>query len=1104
MLKPVIIFFFWISLLQISFSQSQPDAELFTITEGLSQTNVTCLLIDRRGFLWVGTHDGLNRYDGYQFTTFKHDPGTEGSISNNNISSLCLDKDGNLWVGTENGLNKFDRKNGKFIVYNLGQPGMPQPFGSVQSIIPDKHDSAIWVLTSVTLCKVDINSQSIENYTLPGQSIRNDSNYYPVIFQKYDSLLFINGGTSHLVFNTKNRDFIKLPVSGVKMLTRLDDPEASSLLRDNSGNFWLGGVNWLKSYNSSDSAWHTYKFPAGVSQNTITVSAILPFKMNNLLLGTDKGLYLFDSMKQEIVPGDFLNTFSDGVQNSPVSSMVIDSSGILWVGTYHGLIKVNFTGEIFKNYYRSENSIPDLSSDNIFSIYEDDRGRIWTGCWNKGLNIIDRSTGKVIKYSANNPVPGRRISDNIVSSIFRTGKGEILIGTRNGVDYYNTSTGRFNKLSVRYPSLPDSIWQNNRVFRIAEDSIENLWFATRKGLIRFNQNTGYYEFLKELSNENDTLALDMIYTLVVDRKKNLWLGTNTGLIFYDPVTKEFKHYNSLSSNAPGFVFSMYIDANNDLWLGTNIGLAKLDTLNNTFFYFNEKTGFSNNFIYAINADDQHNLWLSTNKGIIKFNTITNSVRNYGTEDGLLNYEYNLGVTFKSKTGEVFFGGIQGFSSFYPDSITLNKHVPPIVITKLELIKKNEIKNIYVGAEDTIIIPYMDNYFNIHFAALDYTLPQKNQFRYSITRLNQNPEWHYLGYENNVIFSNLSPGTYQFKVVGSNSDLVWNTKGESIMFIIETPFWKSNSAKIIYVIIIILLIIYIFQARTRTLRRINKQYKEREHVAQKIEKQKEELSTKNKNITDSINYAQRIQLALMPSLKLFKSIFPDSFILYMPKDIVSGDFYWINEVDDTVFFAVVDCTGHGVPGAFMSIIGFELFRRITTIEKVKKPSQILDNLNDDFARIFKDVEDIMVRDGMDLAFCTIDKKRKILEFAGAFNSIYIIRDNRIIEVKGNRFSIGLSDMDDANQKFVNHEITLEDDDVIYLFTDGYADQFGGPEDKKFKYRRFRHLLLTLHQLPMERQHDFLKQSIMEWKGNLDQVDDILIMGIHVNNQMGQKH
>ena len=1092
--KLMLIFFFWIFYFPFTFSQALQDPELFTITEGLSQTNVTCLLIDQRGFLWVGTHDGLNRYDGYQFTSYKNDPRTNGSISNNNIRSLCLDSYGNIWVGTENGLNKFDQKSGKFVVYNLGSPDLPQPQGSVLSILSDKSKPVIWVLTTRSVYKLHPGSSSKEKYILPKSNINNENNYYPVIFQELDSLLFINDNVgSHLIFNTNTNKFISSSAFRNKLISTIDDDDTRSFFRDTKGNIWIGGVNNLNLFEQSDSKWHIYRINNS-SQNSISINIILPLKNGNYLLGTDRGVYMFDVKKQKILPSILFHSLAGSIQVSPVSSMVFDSSGILWAGTYHGLVKVNFARKVFKNYYHSKKSLPDLSSDNIFSIFEDSKGRVWTGCWNKGLNIIDRKTGQITKYTSDSHDPARRISDNTVFSIYCTKEKDILIGTRNGVDYYDSSTGRFYNLSRKYSSVPAGIWSKNRVFKIAEDSLNNLWFATRKGLIRINKKTGEFELLRELYDTNDTIKLDLIYSFIVDRKNDLWLGTNSGLIYYDPSFRLFRQYNSSDKNSPRFIFSMYQDNNNDLWLGTNTGLARFDTLDHSFLYFNEKAGFANNFIYSINADDNNNLWLSTNKGIIKFNTITNSVRNYGVEDGLLNYEYNLGVTYKSNKGEVFFGGILGFSSFYPDSVEINTHVPPVVITKLQVIKENNIKEMYIGERDTVTIPYSDNYFNIHFAALDYTIPRKNQFRYSITPIDQKSEWHYLGYRNNVVFSNLNPGTYIFRVVGSNNDLIWNTRGESLMFVIETPFWKTNSAKLFYIMLAVLVIVYTFQVRTRTLRRINQQYKEKELVARKIEKQKEELSVKNKNITDSINYAQRIQLALMPSQKVFKSIFPDSFILYMPKDIVSGDFYWVNEIDDRVFFAVVDCTGHGVPGAFMSIIGFELFRRITTIEKVKKPSQILNNLNEDFARIFKDVEDITVRDGMDLAFCTIDKKRKVMEFAGAFNSIYIIRDNKIMEIKGNRFSIGLSDADDGTMEFVNHEITLEDDDVIYLFSDGYADQFGGPEGKKFKYRRFRHLLLTVHQLPMVRQYDFLKQSILEWKGDMDQVDDILIMGI----------
>jgi serine phosphatase RsbU (regulator of sigma subunit) len=256
----------------------------------------------------------------------------------------------------------------------------------------------------------------------------------------------------------------------------------------------------------------------------------------------------------------------------------------------------------------------------------------------------------------------------------------------------------------------------------------------------------------------------------------------------------------------------------------------------------------------------------------------------------------------------------------------------------------------------------------------------------------------------------------------------------------------------------------------------------------------ELEMKNKNITDSINYAKRIQVALMPSEKSFRRMVPDSFIFHQPKDIVSGDFFWVSERGDKVFIAAVDCTGHGVPGAFMSLIGFELFRKITHNQGIENPAQILTILNREFEEIFNDVDDYIMRDGMDIAFCVIDKKTMVLEYSGAVNPVYLIRDNKITEISGSRFSVGLDDTPiDHQQIFENKQIVLNPDDVIYLFSDGYADQFGGPEGKKFKYRRFRHLLLTLHQYPMNEQHNLLQERINGWKGGFEQVDDILVIG-----------
>jgi serine phosphatase RsbU (regulator of sigma subunit) len=316
--------------------------------------------------------------------------------------------------------------------------------------------------------------------------------------------------------------------------------------------------------------------------------------------------------------------------------------------------------------------------------------------------------------------------------------------------------------------------------------------------------------------------------------------------------------------------------------------------------------------------------------------------------------------------------------------------------------------------------------------------------------------------------------------------------------VEVPLWRSKTAYTFYFILTLAFIAFLFRYWTRQLIRANRAYKEREKIAKQIMLQKEELTLKNKSITDSINYARRIQNAMLPPMKLLKSFLPQSFLLYLPKDIVSGDFYWINKLYNKIFISAVDCTGHGVPGAFMSIIGFELFRKITNIEGLTRPSDILNKLNEDFHEIFRDVENIVLRDGMDVAFCAIDINDMILEYSGAFNPLYLIRDNKITEIKGDRFAIGLDETNFKDLTFKNHMIPLQEGDLIYIFSDGFADQFGGPEGKKFKYRRFRHLLLNIHQLPMDDQRDILETSLRDWKGEGEQVDDVLVIGIKIDS------
>jgi serine phosphatase RsbU (regulator of sigma subunit) len=256
-----------------------------------------------------------------------------------------------------------------------------------------------------------------------------------------------------------------------------------------------------------------------------------------------------------------------------------------------------------------------------------------------------------------------------------------------------------------------------------------------------------------------------------------------------------------------------------------------------------------------------------------------------------------------------------------------------------------------------------------------------------------------------------------------------------------------------------------------------------------------LVQKNKDITDSITYAKRIQQAILPTDKFVKDLLPESFVLYKPKDIVSGDFYWVAQWGNHLLFAAVDCTGHGVPGAFMSIVGQNLLNQAVNEHGLTKPNLVLNALNKGVSRTLGKNEDSQIKDGMDIALCALDKKRMILEFAGAYNPLWLLRNNEIIEIKGNKFPIG-SFIDNSIQNFTNNEIQLQSGDILYIFTDGYADQFGGEKGKKFKYKNIKKILLENRNETMDRQKEILDKTLEKWKGDLEQLDDILFMGVKI--------
>jgi serine phosphatase RsbU (regulator of sigma subunit) len=334
---------------------------------------------------------------------------------------------------------------------------------------------------------------------------------------------------------------------------------------------------------------------------------------------------------------------------------------------------------------------------------------------------------------------------------------------------------------------------------------------------------------------------------------------------------------------------------------------------------------------------------------------------------------------------------------------------------------------------------------------------------------------------------ISSGIYNLLILLT---LSLTRKGENVVF--QGFIGNSPFHFILYSALVIAFAWLLIRSQTRSLIRTRKLLKEKELALSLIENQRAELEHKNKNITDSLIYAQRIQDALLPSELYLKRYFIESFVLYKPKDIVSGDFYWIGEQGGKKFIVAADCTGHGVPGALMSMIGHDLLEKIINGENINQPASILDRMSKSLEETFSREKNIgtIIRNGMDIGICVIDKKNRKIEYSGAFFPLYIIRDNRLINVEGDKYTLGMTP---ANVSYTNNEIDLMENDMLYLFSDGYVDQFGGDENKKFMYRRFRYLLMTIHRFPMEDQRSILEENIKTWMGNTYQIDDILVIG-----------
>lgn len=1067
--------------------------EIISVNEGLSQSFVNCIFQDHQGFLWAGTYDGLNKYDGYGFQIFRADKSKTASLSDNYITAITEDYEGNLWIGTSHGLNRL-----------LVDEGIFQQFHHNDTIAQSLAEEAILDLLPSTGKSILIKT---ENYLQ--QFYYEENRYITFRFPTYHDLYDIGHTASALYIDAQKVIYVGTR-DGLLVLDRdtmagnsfgpmrhFNIGEVSSIVPSQDGNIWIGSSTGLYQYrlpaHELTSCQHLLKNAPGVNWN---IKSLCADKTGRLWIGMTDGIYLLDLPAGEITVFRSTEYLNNILLLNNITSIIEDRTGLIWFSTWNGMAKVNPMLQNFVLYNKNPGSIPDLSGLNVASLLVDKKNRIWVATWGNGVDVIDRkSLSYLAHYSSLSRTKATQIPVDNVNYLYLDWQNRLWLATRRGMLVSEPGGDEFRPFESVFQPGTDML-QLLSVNYISQDNRGNYLIASSSGAYLYEPENKYITVFRNDQPEVHRLLDSQVLFAYEDKEGYYWFGTFSGLSRWDPRSDRMTHFSSaqpdirqrLSSDLAG---CLYEDRNGNLWVGTDNGLNEIDASQGVVRIFSKANGLPEHNIYAITGDDHGKLWMSTHHGITCFDPATVEFRYFDVTDGLQNSEFNQNSMCKTPGGEIFFGGVMGFNSFHPDSLVLNDIIPETRISYVEVVKKGQKELIYPSRFDRLIIPAWITSFSIHYSSLDFTNPQQNLYKYKMEGVDE--DYIDAGSSSSVNFTNLPYGRYTFYVYGSNNDQFWCREPARLDIFIRSSIYQTRLAIFAYIFLTLGLFYAFIRYRTYNLRKSNQLLREKELAAIEIARQKEELSIKNRNITDSIIYAQKIQEAMLPSMNLFKQILPDSFIFYKPKDIVSGDFYWINKKNDKAFVAAVDCTGHGVPGALMSMIGSELIRNIINMQHVEEPARILERLNKGIADSFnKEVERIMLKDGMDLSLCSIDLRKGVLEFAGAFNSAYLVRQETITELKADRCSVGLAE-DHMGQNFTNHLIPLEENDIIYLFTDGYADQFGGPKEKKFMYRRFRHLLLTIHKLTMEQQRIILEETIEDWRGGHDQIDDILIIG-----------
>jgi ligand-binding sensor domain-containing protein/serine phosphatase RsbU (regulator of sigma subunit) len=1026
----------------------------YGLANGLTDTYIYTLNQDNNGFLWIGTGSGLVKFDGFTF----HNVQFPDSLTNRYVNASLKDKNGNLWFGCNDGS----------LFYSTNNNLIKLPDINVQSInaLFESSDGFVWVIPQdKMILKINENNPDEITRLFIANDIQKTSaslSFWSASMASGNKLLL--GTQENLLYCNIIKDSIKLQ----NVIRGIEFAKVQAIQPLNEDGKYLIGVE---------------------SEGIFSLNII----SNKPVLSRFPGHPEFESIE--------------------VKSIYKDRSGSYWISFNAGLFQITLSQNNesieTETVFTKASGLP---GENFRTVFQDLEGNTWIGFYGEGLSVLPTEA-----FSFYTPFEKPEAKSIIYINQLND---KYLLGTTGGYYLFNFKTGKPETFVNLIPQI-----HQNEILSFLLDNSNRLWIGTKGGGLFLNNLRGKTTLFYKSGNNSE----DNIYHMAFDGT-NLWLSTLGGAIMVDPVSanvkKKFRTEDRLPHNSineiflkkegsaliatecdrlyeigpelevnigKGIMSGSYKNkilcfserGNGEIWAGTS-GNGIFFISNDSVTRFTTENGLLNNYCYSIFADSDNKIWIGHERGFSRLDINTGLIKDFAN-DFAKGGSCNPHAIFETKDGKLLIGTTEGLICYDRKKENRNVSAPKNNILQVSI---NEVKYPFKAI---YTLPYKKrNKIVVDYIGIMLSNPERVTYRLKMDNYDDN--WSRETFARQETF-NLSEGKYRFNLMSTNEDGLSQETATSFDLVIKEPVWQTWWFFLLLLAALSGIVALIIYFREKAQREMN-EYLENELAERTrvVLKQKDEIELQNIEITDSINYAKRIQSSILPDVNKLKDTFQDAFIFFHPRDIVSGDFYWFDRIDDERFVVVcADSTGHGVPGAFMSMIGSTLLQDIVSRKGITKPSEVLTLLDKQiFSTLNQNMDVGVSNDGMDMVVCEFNVKTRHIRFASAMRPVIIVLEGESYYIRGNRCSVGGESV--VEKYFDDQEYYLAKEDTIYMFSDGLPDQFGGPDGKKMKIARLKKLIEEIYNLPMAEQKEIISNFFFDWKGDYEQVDDILFMGV----------